>query len=491
MKKKEKKKKTFQNIFKQKVVKVLVGKKNYNVFNPFYNNGNYYKSSGSGFFITYEETPAIITNYHVVSSYNLIDDNKPEIKIQLNYGEKKKIPVQLERVYPERDLALLTLTKENIALIEKIYDKKISPLELANSDDVDSSETILAIGNPLGEDNITITRGIYSGKSVINGFQYLKTTAAISPGNSGGPSVIITKKNNYKVIGVNTLNILGFNGVYHIVPSNDVKKFLLYENDRIVRHPMLGLAFQKIDENLKKKVKFIKNATGIRVKNVTKTPNFLDLEEGDILFKINNHRITDEGEIIIKNDGYTTSLTIEEYFSTLEHGEKVEIIYFDGSKQQTKSVIYQPKESNIKHFMIPDEIEKMYYLYFPKIGLVLMDMTYNHLEQVLQSRREEFARTAMLYKLSREKNEGIVFVSHLKPGSEVYEKGLLKTGSIIKVMMYGNNEKKIHNINDIIGHLRKTNNIKYISFKTNDKTLVVFTNEQLQNFEYKKFSINK
>ncbi len=66
-------------------------------------------------------------------------------------------------------------------------------------------ESVYAIGNPLGAFPYTVTQGIVSGKNrMLEGtnqnFGYLQTTAAILPGNSGGP--LVDQKG--KVVGVNT-----------------------------------------------------------------------------------------------------------------------------------------------------------------------------------------------------------------------------------------------------------------------------------------------
>ena len=68
---------------------------------------------------------------------------------------------------------------------------------LGNSSSLRAGETVIAIGNPLGEDlSRTVTQGIVSGvdrtvsmntsagESSIN---VIQTDAAINPGNSGGP----------------------------------------------------------------------------------------------------------------------------------------------------------------------------------------------------------------------------------------------------------------------------------------------------------------
>ena len=78
-------------------------------------------------------------------------------------------------------------------------------LKLANSDDIQIGEKVIAIGNPLGL-QFSVSEGIVSavnreGPSGIKA--YIQTDAALNPGNSGGP--LINKQG--KAIGINNFKI--------------------------------------------------------------------------------------------------------------------------------------------------------------------------------------------------------------------------------------------------------------------------------------------
>ncbi len=174
-------------------------------------------SLGSGVVVTKEGH--IITNNHVV-------DQVDEIEVQLSDGRTKK--ARLIGADSQTDLAVL-----------KIDDPGVKPLPLANSDEVQAGDFVLAIGNPFGFEE-TVTDGIISSKTRPNRSdpfgEWLQTNAAINPGNSGGPLI----NSHGEVVGINVAIISGSGGSQGIgfaIPSNTVRTALesLLKQGRIVR----------------------------------------------------------------------------------------------------------------------------------------------------------------------------------------------------------------------------------------------------------------
>src|SRR5262249_59602836 len=126
---------------------------------------------GSGVSVTNEGH--IITNKHVVTDRQ----GRPvdQIEVQLSDGRTKK--AILVGADDQVDLAVL-----------KIDDPSVKPLKLADSDDVQPGDFVLAIGNPFGFEE-TVTDGIISSKGRPNRTDFfggfIQTNAAINPGNSG------------------------------------------------------------------------------------------------------------------------------------------------------------------------------------------------------------------------------------------------------------------------------------------------------------------
>jgi serine protease Do len=174
-------------------------------------------SLGSGVIVTNEGH--IITNNHVV-------DQVDEIEVQLSDGRTEK--ARLVGADDQVDLAVL-----------KIDNPGVKPLKLADSDQVQAGDFVLAIGNPFGFDE-TVTDGIVSSRGRPNRgdvfSDLIQTNAAINPGNSGGPLINLRGE----VIGINTAIISrsgGSQGIGFAIPSNNVRTALesLLKKGRIIR----------------------------------------------------------------------------------------------------------------------------------------------------------------------------------------------------------------------------------------------------------------
>ena len=96
---------------------------------------------------------------------------------------------------------------------------------MANSDDMQVGDWVLALGDPFGLEG-TVTAGIISAKGRGLGNtpreNFIQTDAAINPGNSGGPLVNL----DGEVVGINTAissQTGGYQGVGFAVSSNLAK----------------------------------------------------------------------------------------------------------------------------------------------------------------------------------------------------------------------------------------------------------------------------
>src|SRR5450631_2134605 len=187
------------------------------------------RSLGSGVIV--DKKGFILTNNHVV-------DGATKVQITLN-GEQTQYTAKIVGIDEETDLAILK--------IEVGHDLPFA--KLGNSDSVQVGDWALAIGNPFGFLQGSVTAGIISAKdrgNVGQQFQrFLQTDAAINPGNSGGPLVDMAGQ----VIGINTAIISGgrgYEGVGFAMPSTTAVGVYdqLVKSGRVTRGS-IGVSFQE------------------------------------------------------------------------------------------------------------------------------------------------------------------------------------------------------------------------------------------------------
>ena len=168
---------------------------------------------GSGFILN--ERGHVLTNHHVIAG----DRELTVTVFSGTDGDLERIQYRNIRILamdPANDLALLAIEDE--------IRRPLTWLPLGVAGEMQTGETVFAIGSPLGLDR-TVSRGIVSlTDRLINGILFLQTTAQINPGNSGGPLLNLRGE----VIGVNTLKYMrtGIEGVGFAVPSESIKIFL-------------------------------------------------------------------------------------------------------------------------------------------------------------------------------------------------------------------------------------------------------------------------
>ncbi len=168
---------------------------------------------GSGFII--REDGHIITNSHVVQGEAQI--TVTVFRMKDGQFEKKQFEkVKLVAVNPEVDLALLKIDDE------ELKGETLKKVTLGNIDTLKVGQTVFAVGAPQGMER-SVSQGIVSIKNrEQGGMVYIQTTAALNPGNSGGP--LFNSKG--EVIGVNSWKRLFSEGLNFAIPSDYVKHFL-------------------------------------------------------------------------------------------------------------------------------------------------------------------------------------------------------------------------------------------------------------------------
>ena len=168
-----------------------------------------------------------MTNAHVV-------ENARSVFVRTEQTQERDLKASVLSICFEKDLAIVELDKDEI--------KNFLPLPkaLSFSDNriLDDTTPVLVVGYPLGMKNIKVTTGVISGNQSEENIEYnrdisyIQISAALNPGNSGGPLFNI-KGEIIGVIPVGHNGILIQNVSYaiptHVVIS--VFKKLLYNSD--------------------------------------------------------------------------------------------------------------------------------------------------------------------------------------------------------------------------------------------------------------------
>lgn len=188
---------------------------------------------GSGFVVS--PSGLIVTNQHVVS------DITAEYFVSFKDTQET---VSVKDIHRDvlNDIALIEVEGENYPF-----------LALGDSDKLKPGQTVIAIGNPLGSLEGTVTSGIISGLhrevEVGAGFGFgqnntyedvIQTDAAINPGNSGGPLL----NSSSEVIGVSFARVAGADNLSFALPINRVKKKIQELNEfGSLRVPYIGIEY--------------------------------------------------------------------------------------------------------------------------------------------------------------------------------------------------------------------------------------------------------
>ncbi|HUD08959.1 MAG TPA: trypsin-like peptidase domain-containing protein [Candidatus Saccharimonadales bacterium] len=244
--------------------------------------------AGSGFIVTSDGL--VVTNKHVISD--------PSADYTVMTSDQKKYDAKVQAIDPTNDLGILKINATNLPV-----------LELGNATNLQIGQTVIAIGNSLGEFRNTVSKGVISGlKRNVNAgsdqsgqsellSQVIQTDAAINPGNSGGPLLDIQGK----VIGVNVAMAQGAENIGFALPVDLVKKDLAsLKSSGKITQPYIGVRYVPIDAQIQKdnNLSFDYGALVVRGQQVTdfavipgSPADKAGIVENDIILEVNGTKV--------------------------------------------------------------------------------------------------------------------------------------------------------------------------------------------------------
>lgn len=279
--------------------------------------GVIYKKDGNHAFI--------VTNHHVV-------ERASDLEVTLSNGER--VSAQLIGTDPLMDLAVLE--------IDGNYVEKVA--EFGHSDTLKPGEPAIAIGNPLGFLEGTVTEGIISNTERtipvdIDGdgqpdwnAEVLQTDASINPGNSGGALINIAGQ----VIGINSSKIAqaAVEGIGFAIPIDTAKPIINdLEQFGEVRRPFIGLQLQDLTE-----------VPAYHVQETLKLPD--EVEEGVVVMGVVPNSPAhiaglEELDVITALDGeaITNLLEFRKYlYNEKNIGEDIRVTYYRAGEKEEITV---------------------------------------------------------------------------------------------------------------------------------------------------------
>ena len=265
-------------------------------------------ASGSGFVMT--DDGYILTNYHVV-------ENSNSIKVTTYDGT-------------EYDAELIGYDESNDIAVLKIEAEGLVPVILGNSDALNVGDSVVAIGNPLGELTFSLTAGTVSALnrqvtfSTGTMMNLIQTDCAINSGNSGGAlfnlygEVIGITNAKYSSSSASSASIdnIGF-----AIPVNSVLSIVesIVENGYISK-PYIGVSVGSVSAESQS----YGLPQGAAIKEVaTDSPAATaGLQTNDIITKANDTVITSSSDLVsyigASKPGDVVTLTVYRQGETLE-----------------------------------------------------------------------------------------------------------------------------------------------------------------------------
>ena len=258
-------------------------------------------SSGSGFIITSDGY--IVTNYHVINGAS-------SVKVTLYNGDTY-------------DATVIGGDSDYDVAVLKINATGLSKVTLGKSDTVNVGDSVLAIGNPLGELTFSMSGGYVSScNRAINvdgtPFNMIQVDCSINPGTSGGPlmnlygEVVGIVSAKYSTYSSTTVEGLGF-----AIPIDDVQAIItdIMENGAVTDKAYLAITGGTMTEQLAAQFS-IDIDKGVFVYSAVKggAGDKAGLRLGDVITKLDNHDITSMTDLtkVKKNyrAGDTATLTV-------------------------------------------------------------------------------------------------------------------------------------------------------------------------------------
>ena len=476
------------------IVRIIVHTSEFDFELPFKIKGNSL-SSGTGFFI--DKHGHILTCSHVV-------EDASHVYIEIPNEGKKQYKAKVLGICPFFDIAVIQIidykNKHCCTLDETIQ---------TSDQSIKSGDETYALGFPLGQDNLKVTKGIISGQQ----HRMYQIDTPINPGNSGGPLL-----KNGKVIGINGAGIMLANNIGYAVPISRyfLVKDMLYEPKRLIHYPELfGFEYQRTCQEFidffgykcgepaetrtstKKRNSKQRHSSRHRVSSTsTKTGTqkhqggcktggiyvkrtfrkspiaSTQMTEGDFVCSLNGISIDHYGEF--DSRWMNQKMDMSNMLATLPLGKKVSVNYWSKKNKEHVQRNFILKEYAMPIRELYPQFEKVDYEVIG--GIVFMPLALNHLEGFFTS--GSFKK----YGKIERRHEPKLLVSAVLMGSYLAQQKTLNKNEVIKEV----NDIKVATIDELrkalLQPVRKGNR-HYLKLYTEDRNTAILPLKTLHEEE--------
>ncbi len=276
-------------------------------------------AAGSGFILT--QDGYILTNYHVVESSS-------SIKVTTYDGTSY-------------DAQLIGYDESNDVAVLKVDATDLTPVVLGDSDSVSVGDSVVAIGNPLGELTFSLTAGAISALdrpvTLSSGttMNLMQTDCAINSGNSGGALFNMYGEvigiTNAKYSSSSSSSEASIDNIGFAIPINQVRSIVesIIQNGYIVK-PYIGVSVSDVSSESQS----YGLPQGAAVRSVVENSPAAEagLQENDIITAANGDAITGSNDLVKLIKAASAGDTLE--LTVYRQGQTITVTLTVGEQKQ-------------------------------------------------------------------------------------------------------------------------------------------------------------
>ena len=250
---------------------------------------------GNGTGVIVSEDGIILTNKHVVA--------EEDAEYTVFTSEGKKFEAKVLARDPVQDLAVMKIEQDS---------ESFPVATLGSSEDLKMGQSVIAIGNALGEFKNTVSVGVISGLgrtiTASSGSttetleNVIQTDAAINRGNSGGPLLNLKGE----IIGINAAMVTDAQSIGFAIPIERAKKDIeQVQETGEISYPFLGVRYILVSEQVQEEYELPVDYGALIIKGESGEPGVTPdsgagqagLQEGDIILEFDGQRITQNNSL--------------------------------------------------------------------------------------------------------------------------------------------------------------------------------------------------